>query len=68
MTVDERIEITCPTCRHVWHEQLSELERIDQEMFRSPTPGKRVEQYRARCPLDHTYVIVDVLIEEAEDG
>jgi hypothetical protein len=47
---------------------LSDLEKLDQAIYRSDETHKRVEQYRARCPRDHTYVIIEVSIEEDDDG
>jgi hypothetical protein len=61
------IEITCPTCGHVWHENLADLRKKERVMFRKTNRPPNVVSYRVKCPKDGTFVIVDA-IGEARDG
>lgn len=59
--MNDKIKIVCPRCRHGWEKSLSELERL-QEIYRGEEekPQANVVKYRAQCPNDGTYVIVEV--------
>jgi hypothetical protein len=63
--MSEKIEITCPRCKYKWWQALEELEK-QETIFRkiSYDVEDGVEKYRARCPNDGTYVIIEV----KEDG
>ncbi len=59
--MSDKIELTCPRCKHKWEKSLNELERLE-EIYRGEkerSQGK-VVKYRAQCPNDGTYVIVEV--------
>ena len=60
--MSEKIKITCPRCKHKWGKSLSELEKME-VIYRGDekekTKGKVVE-YRAVCPNDGTYIVVEV--------
>lgn len=57
------VKLTCPRCKHKWERSLRELERVEtvyREEKGKPKPAGRVVTYRAQCPNDGTYVIVEV--------
>ena len=62
------IEIKCSFCGRTWQEDIRQLERLDQAAYKQVIfRGKanpRLERYRARCPQDGTYTIVEVQVEE----
>jgi hypothetical protein len=62
MTAEPTLTLTCPRCQHTWREQLSALEKLDQEIFKGQAGQKST--FRARCPQDHTYLVVEVLVKE----
>jgi hypothetical protein len=64
MPTDPTIQLTCPRCNHTWYEKIENLEKPDQTIFRDASPHKRTQDYRARCPQDHTYFILKVQVEE----
>ena len=59
--MSEKIKITCPRCKHEWEKSLSELEKIE-TIYRGENEKlkKEVVKYRAVCPVDGTYVIIEV--------
>ena len=63
--MSEKIKIKCPRCKHEWRASLEELEK-DETVFReinesaSDTAKKKHQKYRAVCPVDGTYVIIEV--------
>ena len=63
------IEIKCPRCGYVWHEDVAQLEKLEDgmmKMYRAADAHPKVTSYRTRCPNDYTLVIVDV--EEVPDA
>jgi hypothetical protein len=63
------IEIKCPRCGYVWREDVTQLEKTEETMmklYRAADARPRITSYRARCPNDYTWVIVDV--EEVPDA
>ncbi len=65
--MNETVQLTCPRCKHQWQQPLAGLDR-PQIIYRGQgsAPLRPVEQYRARCPLDGTYVVFEAV--EEEDG
>jgi hypothetical protein len=59
--MSESIQLKCPHCGHVWQQDLDELEKPE-EIWKSfnAQPQVKVEKYRARCPVDGTYLIFEV--------
>lgn len=62
--MSEKIKITCPRCKHEWETTLEELEQIKtiyREMFNEAAgTNKGTTKYRAKCPVDGTYIILEV--------
>ena len=59
--MSDKIKLTCPRCKHTWEKSLSELERLE-EIYRGEKEesSAKVVKYRAQCPNDGTYVMVEV--------
>lgn len=60
--MSEKIKITCPRCGGEFERSLTELENI-QEGYReikAQKPKTIVVKYRAVCPTDGTYIILEV--------
>jgi len=59
--MSEKIKITCPRCKHEWEKSLSELEKME-TIYRGEKekPKGKIVEYRAVCPVDGTYVIIEV--------
>jgi hypothetical protein len=59
--MSDTIKLTCPRCKHKWEKSLNELEIVE-EIYRGEKekPKVKVTKYRAQCPNDGTYVIVEV--------
>ncbi len=59
--MSEKIKITCPRCGHEWKASLGELKR-DEVVYRDAVEKQKSEvvKYRAVCPNDGTYIIVEV--------
>ena len=59
--MSDKIKITCPRCKHEWEKSLQELERIE-IVYRGERDKSKVKvgKYRAVCPVDGTYVIIEV--------
>jgi hypothetical protein len=61
--MSEKIKITCPRCKHKWEKPLAELEKME-TIYRGDEKEKKksvvVQQYRAVCPVDGTYIILEV--------
>lgn len=60
--MSEKIKITCPRCKHKWEKSLSELEKME-IIYRGDEqekPQGAVVKYRAVCPVDGTYIILEV--------
>ena len=59
--MSETITITCRRCKHTWQQPLDELEYVEiiyrLAVHKSQT---RVVKYRAQCPNDGTYIIIEV--------
>jgi len=60
-TMSDKIKITCPRCGHKWEKSLPELERLE-TIYRGGKEKTRKEivKYRALCPVDGTYIILEV--------
>ncbi len=63
--MNDKIKLTCPHCKHKWEKPLDELEKIETifrlyEDHRKQEAQKKVVSYRAICPNDGTYIIVEV--------
>jgi hypothetical protein len=61
------VELVCPRDGHQWYEDLQHLEKLGLVIYKDGEQARRVERYRARCPKDGTYLIIDVAIK-AEAG
>ena len=59
--MSDMIKLTCPRCKHKWEKSLSELDFVE-EIYRGEKEktNMKVTKYRAQCPNDGTYVIVEV--------
>ena len=59
--MSDNIKITCPRCKHEWKKSLQELERLE-IVYRGEKeePKGEIVKYRAVCPVDGTYVIIEV--------
>ena len=60
--MSEKIKITCPRCKHKWEKSRPELEEI-KTIYRGDEKEKtkrKVVEYRAVCPVDGTFVIIEV--------
>lgn len=59
--MSDNIKITCPRCGHEWNASLQELERIE-VVYRGKKekPKGALVKYRAVCPNDGTYIILEV--------
>ena len=55
--MSEKIKITCPRCGHEWKASLQELEK-QEIIYRGE--DKKVVVYRAVCPVDGTYIILEI--------
>ena len=66
--MSDKIEITCPRCKYQWKQSLQELEKLE-TLYKAADANAKpgVEIYRARCPNDGTYVIIEVA-EEKKHG
>jgi DNA-directed RNA polymerase subunit RPC12/RpoP len=64
----ELIELTCIRCGTRWWLDPGQLAGPRQVLYRGPDRRARVETYRVRCPACGTYNVVDVEIEEGDDG
>ncbi|MEK7326989.1 MAG: hypothetical protein AAB217_17230 [Chloroflexota bacterium] len=60
------IEVTCPKCRHVWHVDVTTLDKAEQIIYRDNKPQQA--RYRVRCHKCGTYAVVTVEFDEADDG
>jgi hypothetical protein len=63
--MSEKIKIICPRCKHEWETTLEELERTETVVYRemvkeAAATDKRTAKYRAKCPVDGTYIILEV--------
>ena len=67
--MSDRVELTCPRCKHVWWQSLEELEKLPETIYKNINydTGCKSQKYRARCPNDGTFVIVEIG-EEENDG
>jgi hypothetical protein len=64
----ELVEIPCIRCGTRWYVDLAQLEGPTQVIYKTLDSRGRVETYRIRCPACGTYNMVDVEIEEGNDG
>jgi len=65
---DNFIEVRCVICGHAWLEDIDELKR-QQGIYKAVVyrgASAKTQSYRARCPKDGTWVVVDV--EEVDDA
>jgi DNA-directed RNA polymerase subunit RPC12/RpoP len=60
------VEITCPRCGHKWTEDVEELKKQKQTVYRDFKPGPKVTSYRVQCPQCGTMVVVDIQ-EDADE-
>ncbi len=58
--MSEKIKITCPRCGHEWKASLDELKREEVVYRGEEKPKEKVVKYRAVCPNDGTYIVVEV--------
>ncbi len=61
--MSDKIKITCPRCKHKWEQSLNELVKMEiVTVYRGEKekPKKNIVKYRAKCPVDGTYVIIEV--------
>ena len=58
--MSEKIKITCPRCGHEWEKLLSELEKKEIIYRGEDKPKGEVVKYRAVCPNDGTYIVIEV--------
>jgi len=59
--MSDKIKLSCPRCKHKWEQLLDELEKM--EIFyrgEKENQKRKVVKYRAQCPNDGTFVIVEV--------
>lgn len=61
---DTLVEVTCPRCGHKWTVDIADPDEVDQVGYKGPKRQTRMESYRAQCPKDGTYVVIDVEAEE----
>ena len=59
--MSDKIKITCPRCGYEWKASLKELER-DEVIYRGENekPKGEIVKYRAVCPNDGTYIVIEV--------
>ena len=59
--MSENIKLTCPRCKHIWETTIDDLERVETiyKLYEN-RQEKKVETYRASCPNDSTYIIIEV--------
>jgi hypothetical protein len=59
--MSEKIKITCPRCGHKWEKSMPELEKVE-VIYRGgeKAPPVEIGKYRAVCPVDGTYVILEI--------
>lgn len=62
--MSEKIKITCPRCKHAWEttlDALNKFETIYREAFKDAVAtNKKIVKYRAKCPVDGMYIILEV--------
>ena len=60
--MSDKVKITCPRCEHKWEQSLRELEKLEMiyKDGRKEKAKKEVVEYRAVCPNDGTYIIIEV--------
>ena len=61
--MSDKIKVTCPRCKLTWETTLAELEKTEtiyREIHKEPAANKTVVKYRAKCPVDGTYIILEV--------
>jgi uncharacterized Zn finger protein len=62
----ERVEIECPRCGKRWDEDLAELDKVDQVVYKGVGD---TQDYRVRCPQCGTVRVITVASGEEEgDG
>ena len=59
--MSEKIKITCPRCKHKWGKSYRSW-KYCKTIYRGEKekPKGKVVKYRAVCPVDGTYVILEV--------
>ena len=60
--MSDEVKITCPRCGHKWEQSLKKLEKMV-EVYRDidqKHTKKETVKYRAICPVDGTYIILEV--------
>ncbi len=58
--MSDSIPFTCPRCKYQWNVSLDDLETESVIRKKPDKPQDKVSRYRAQCPRDGTYVIVEV--------
>lgn len=58
--MSEKIKITCPRCGHEWKASLQELVQQETIYRGEEKPKTDVVKYRAVCPVDGTYIILEI--------
>ncbi|MEP7134537.1 MAG: hypothetical protein ABI904_06355 [Chloroflexota bacterium] len=58
--MSDKIKITCPRCGHEWKASLQELEKQAVIYRGEEKPKTDVVKYRATCPVDGTYIILEI--------
>ena len=66
--MSEMVEIACIRCGTRWYVDLIQIEGPRQVIYKDPDRGARIETYRVRCPACGTNNVVDIEIEERDDG
>jgi len=64
--MSDKIEITCPRCKFQWKQSLQELEKLE-TIYKTADAKPGLEKYRARCPQDGTYIVIEIT-EEGKHG
>jgi hypothetical protein len=59
--MSDKIKLTCPRCKHKWDQLIGDLEKLE-IIYKGvkKKANKEIVKYRAQCPHDGTYVIVEV--------
>jgi hypothetical protein len=60
---NEQIPLKCPRCGHTWQRSAAEIRRQYEQMIYKGDPPPGIEEYRVQCPVDHTYFIVGLPIQ-----
>ena len=58
--MSDKIKITCPRCGNEWKASLQELEKQEIIYRGDEKPKTDIVKYRAVCPVDGTYIILEI--------